>query len=405
MLDSIYIGMSGLVGYSKGLRVISNNLTNVNTPGFKGSELQFADLFYQQNGSDPGMPGEPSAQFGTGLNTLSTTIRFKQGDLQQTGNQLDAAVTGQGFFIVKDKDGQTHYTRNGQFQFNQDGFLVTTTDDSHVQALNDSGELTDISVNGIKINPPTPTTMVSFAGNLSDATDPASTNPPPVFTLNNVNVIDNAGKTHSLTLNFTNKGSGDWSVDALDGTTAVGSGAIEFSGGTIVAASSKVLLNYAPAGASPLALTLDFSNVNAFTSVPTSQSPLKVDKQDGIATGDLTNVTFDTDGKLVATYSNGQTTKNTQLALASFDSDLDLKQDGGNTFSFIGTDGRVPHLGHANTLSFGSITAGSVEGSNVDLAEEFSQLIVMQRGYQASSHVVTTANDMIQELFDMKGNK
>src|SRR6185312_2582735 len=198
MLDSIYIGMSGLVGYSKGLKVISNNLTNVNTPGFKGSELQFADLFYQENGSNTGNPDEPPAQFGTGLNTLVTSIRFNQGDLQQTNNPLDVGVTGLGFFVVKDKDGTVHYTRNGQFQFDKDGFLVDSTGKLRVQALDANGQLTDVSLNGLKINAPKPTTNITFTGNLSNATPPSTTTPS-VFTLNNVNVIDDAGQTHSLT--------------------------------------------------------------------------------------------------------------------------------------------------------------------------------------------------------------
>jgi flagellar hook protein FlgE len=117
----------------------------------------------------------------------------------------------------------------------------------------------------------------------------------------------------------------------------------------------------------------------------------------------LTKAIFDGDGKLEASYSNGQTVKGPQLALAYFDSNQDVEQLGGNEFGSSNT--RAMHMGHANTQSFGSVGSGVLEGSNVDMAKAFGDLIVMQRGYQASSHVVSTANDMIQELFDMKGHR
>src|SRR6478609_2117952 len=121
MLDSIYIGMSGLTGYEKGLRVIGNNLTNMNTPGFKGSQMQFADLFYQGSaGGGQSLSGGGSSgnQLGTGLNTLATMINFKAGETQQTGNDLDLAINGDGYFVLRDGSEQ-RYTRAGQFQFDK----------------------------------------------------------------------------------------------------------------------------------------------------------------------------------------------------------------------------------------------------------------------------------------------
>src|SRR4051794_22833120 len=116
MLNSIYIGMSGLQGYSQGLRVIANNTANLNTPGFKGSTLQFADMFYSNNRTQAGPGG--MMQVGYGLNTAGTVLNFQQGELRQTGNSLDLAVDGQGLFTVKDASGDLHYTRAGQFSFN-----------------------------------------------------------------------------------------------------------------------------------------------------------------------------------------------------------------------------------------------------------------------------------------------
>ena len=126
-------------------------------------------------------------------------------------------------------------------------------------------------------------------------------------------------------------------------------------------------------------------------------------KQDDHVAGALTDVTFDDEGFISAKYSNGQTVKGARLALASFDSEVNIEQAGSN--EFISNNPAAVHYGYAKTKSFGSLQTNVVEGSNVDMAQEFSNLIVMQRGYQASSHVVSVANDMIQELFDMKGHR
>jgi flagellar hook protein FlgE len=397
MLDTIFIGMSGLTGYSKGLRVIGNNLTNVNTPGFKGAQLQFADLFYQGNGTQgPGL-GSGGVQLGTGLNTLSTVISFKSGELHQTGNDLDLAVDGEGFFVLRDGE-QSHFTRSGQFRFDKDGFLVSQTSGLHVSGLDDSNQLSDISLNELHSNPPKATDTVKFSGNLSS-------NAAADVTLNNVTVIDPAGGEHLVKLTFKNNSAtvaGDWTVTASDTSGTIGTGDIQFASGNVVASASKITLSYSPSGIAPFSFTLDFSsNVTSFAGG--NNSTVAVSSQDGYGAGELTKVTFDADGTLVAKYSNGQSTKGAHLALARFNSNQELQQLGGN--DFISTGKQSAHLGRAKSQSFGTISTGVVEGSNVDMAEEFSNLIVMQRGYQASSHVISTANDMIQELFDMKGHR
>lgn len=393
MLDTIYIGTSGLTSYSEGLRAVGNNLTNVNTPGYKGSQLQFADLFSQQSGVDSGGSNGGSTS-GGGLQTLATTINFKQGDFQQTGNALDAAVDGLGFFVLRDSNnGQLRYTRDGQFQFDANGFLTSRVDGARVQALTDKNQLADVTLNSIQNNAPKTTGTVTLTGNLaSDGT---------TFTLNGVTVIDAVGGQHTLTLTFTNN-SGTWTVSVADGGATVGTGTIQFSSGTIVPGQDSVSLTYSPSGVSPIPLKFDFSSgVTSFANSGTST--LSVSKQDGHVAGTLTNVTFNEEGYLATTYSNGQTDKNVRLALATFDSEVNLQQVGSNEFA--SSNPTAVHYGYAKTKSFGSMKASVVEGSNVDMAQEFSNLIVMQRGYQASSHVVSTANDMIQELFDMKGHR
>jgi flagellar hook protein FlgE len=392
MFDIISIGMSGLVGYARGLRVIGNNLANVNTTGFKGSQLSFSDRFYQMLGTS----GGANAQLGTGLDAGSTVVNFQNGTFTQTGNPLDAAVNGEGFFVLHN-DGAVRYTRAGQFQFNTEGILVSQTSGAHVQGLDANGQLRDISNTALQVSPPKASSIVKFSGNLSS-------NATADVAVNDVTVFDSAGAPHALNCVFHNNGAvtpGTWTVTVSDANGTVATGQIGFSGGSPQTGASSMALTYSPAGTNPLSLTLDFSG--AVTSFATgTTSSLAMATQDGYAVGALTALSFDAQGELVATYSNGQTVKGVQLALARFDSNQELIESGKGEFEIPGT--ATVHLSTAKSGVFGSIVGGSVENANIDLAQEFSNLIVMQRGYQASSHVISTANDMIQELFDMKGH-
>ena len=192
MIESIYVGMTGLSSFSRGLRVIANNTTNLNTPGFKGSSLRFADAFYS-NGS---YSGHQFGQLGYGVSTTGTMMSFKPGELRQTGNGLDLAIDGQGLFTLRGEDGKITYTRAGQFQFNSDGILVNQGTGEKVMGVGTDGKLTEISIANRRTNAGKPTTAIKFTGNLSSTgTDQ---------TINNVRVIDSAGGEHTLSLKFTN---------------------------------------------------------------------------------------------------------------------------------------------------------------------------------------------------------
>lgn len=395
MLDSIYIGMTGLLGYQRGLRVISNNVANLNTPGFKGSHLQFADLFYTSGDAQPGHSGQGKS--GVGLNTLSTTLNFTQGEFRQTGNSLDLALNGDGFFVERDDSGATRYTRAGQFEFNADGILVDRTDGSHVMALDDSGKLTEIKLSGLRSNAAKPTATIQFQGNLS--------NDGTTHTIDGVKVFDAVGGEHTLKLTFTNgapSNAGQWTVTVTDGSTTVGTGTIKFVNGVPDPAASKIDLTYQPAGVASMGLSFDFqSNVTSFAAGTTST--LAFAKQDGFAGGTLTSAKFDENGRLTLAYSNGQTVHGARIAVARFDTTGALEPLGGNKFG--AKDGGGLHLGTAGDNGFASVSSGTLELSNVDLSQEFGDLIVTQRGYQASSQIVSTANEMIQQLFDMKSRR
>lgn len=392
MMETINVGMSGLLGYSRGLRVIANNTANINTPGFKGSSLQFADMFASHN---PGAGGG-LMQIGYGLDTNGTALNFKQGELRQTGNGLDLAVDGQGLFTLKDANGNIHYTRAGQFQFDTDGVLVNRSDGSKVLAQNADGSIGEVSISGLKTKEGKASTVAKFNGNVSSTGTDA--------TVGSVKIFDSAGGEHLLSVKLTNTNAttaGSWKVELMEGTAVIGTGQIIFVAGKPQAGSGKVNVTYSPAGVPAVPIELDFStDVTSFASG--TLSTIAFASQNGYAAGSLTDASFDDKGKLVLSYSNGQkSTDGPRLSLGRFDSLDAVTPIGGNQFD--ATDSLAWRVGLAGDGSFGAVRAGVVEISNVDLSQEFSDLVIMQRGYQAASQVISTANDMLQELFSMRG--
>lgn len=393
MLDSIYIGLTGLTSFSQGLNNISNNVTNLNTAGYKRGELGFTDLYYRYElASD----GDRSAYAqGSGVSSGQSSTVFKQGDFRQTGNDLDAAIDGNGFFVLLE-DGKQYYSRAGQFQIDDKGYLVSRDDGAKVAVL-EGGQLRDVSIDGVRTSAPKATTTVK-------PTDILSTNDP-TFDLNNVTVIDSRGDSHLWTLSFTNNSTttpGSWTVSVKENGTELANGEIIFDGtGKPTTDHETLNVDFTPANGAPTQkVLLDFSGVSAYSS---SLSTVRMASQDGVQAGFLTKVTLDADGYVVLTYSNAQTTKLARLALADFSDPNRLEKLGGSRFAATG-DQRAS-FGAPGTAQFGKIKSGGIEASNVDLAQEFSELIVVQRGYQAASQVISAANDMLQQLNDIKGRR
>ncbi|WP_198971506.1 flagellar hook protein FlgE [Xylophilus sp. ASV27] len=389
MIDSIYVGMSGLAGFSSGLRAIANNTTNLNTPGYKSTSMQFSDAFYSRSSSNGGNSG----QLGYGLSTAGTALSFKQGEMRQTGNGLDLAIDGEGLFTLKNPDGSTAYSRAGQFHFNADGVLVNAAG-AKVLGLDANGVMSEISIAGMKTQPGKASSVLSFNGNVSPAS--ATQN------IAGVKVIDAAGGEHTLSVKLTDTSAttaGSWRVDLLEGSSVVGTGQLVFDNtGRPTAASAKVSMSYTPAGQATVPLTLDFST-DVTSNSSKSVSAINFSKQDGYASADLTSTAFDATGVLILTYANGETAKGSRLSLSRFDSTATVRAIGDNEYE--ATDSSGWHAGTAGG-AFGSVKSGFVELSNVDLSQEFSDLVIMQRGYQASSQVITTANEMLQQLFSMQ---
>lgn len=404
MFDSIYNGKTGLLAFSKGLDVLSNNIANLNTPGYKSAELAFRDLFLKYT-TLGGNSDETSMQMGSGVDTPSTALRFRQGEFRETGNALDAAIDGNGFFVLKNDKGYV-YSRAGQLEFDADGFLVDRTSGLHVMGLQ-GASLVDITLSGRRSSPPQATSEVVFVGNLSSGST--------THVIRDISVYDALGTNHRLTVNFARNTaagapSGSWLLEvrdqgAADPTAVIASGEIRFQGnGSPDTGFNTLSFSYAPAGGAPAStIVLDFGDPGTFSGTTNfsggTTSDARVASQNGYAAGSLTKTAFDAQGVLQLTYSNGQTATGESLALAWFQDLQKLVLGGGGIFENNG--GETPVLESPATGGMGKIVAGKIELSNVDLTEQFTDMVIIQRGYQASSQVTSVANEMIQQLLEI----
>jgi len=413
MIDSIYVATSGMLGHERALNVISNNISNLNTSGFRGSTVSFANVF-----SGTAQNGEQNEQFvgqeglgGGGVDATRTLLDMRPGTAQQTGRDLDLSLRGSGFFVLRDESGSIFYTRDGAFSFNTDDALVAndaaTGQTLNVMSRNPAGQFVPITLAGLKTSPAKATTTISFQGNLSPSDSDVNNTPLTVF--------DQNGGAHSLTVEFvkdtaTPPGAPPgttttWTVKISEGSLQVGSADVAFANDRLAPGSTSLPVFLTLAGADPLDVTLDFSQVNGGTAAnagdPTTSSQVSVNTQDGFALGTISKESFDTSGVLTITYSNGQTATGARLVLAQITDQDALVELGNSLFTY---QGRQPvTLREAGTDL--QVNAQSLEASNVDLTAEFSALILAQRGYQGSSQVVSTANDMLQQLLDMKSGR
>jgi len=363
------------------------------------SAVDFADLF---SGTAPNSPqnGAFAGQQnlgGGGLDSTHTQLDLRAGTQQQTGRDLDLFLQGNGFFVVTEPDGAIRYTRDGAFKFN-DGALVTSAQELKVMTRNANGELVAVELKDLQVNPPKATTEVTFTGDLSsDDTD---------HSIDSVDVFDKLGGKHTLSLKFTKSTDAtagtlpgatvSWKVSVVEGSEEIGTGTVDFVGGVV---SSPLQLTLAFKNTEQADVAFNFSGVNGFSLGTTST--LAVQKQDGFASGTIATETFDTNGVLKLTYSNGQMVDGPKLVLAEIRDDGGLKEIGNSLFAYQGSQ-TVTLREAGEDLQ---VLSKSLEQSNVELTSQFSELILMQRGYQASSQVLSTANDMLQELFDIRGHR
>lgn len=394
MLGAIYIGLSGMQAYSQGLQTISNNVANMNTLGFKATSVDFTDLYSYGGG---GMSYLGSSTSGAGTRMSPPMVNFAQGDLRQSENDLDLAIQGSGFFVLLDGD-RTYYTRTGQFVVDEDGYISQRGTDYHLAVLDGAGKVVELNIDAKRTSPPEATTRIKFADNLSSSATTAS--------VSDVVVYDSRGGKQVWTVQFdkaaTQSGATtDWTVTVKDSNGAtVGTSTLSFIGSIVDPSKTELTINTTPQGADPLSVILDFSTGVTSFSGGTS-STLRAAKPDGRGVGALTAVTVEQDGQLKLAWSNEKTELVGAIAIADFRDPQQLESIGEGRFVHTGS-GRMRVLA-SGVEGIGKILSKQLEASNVDLSKEFGELILIQRGFQASSQVVSVSNDMIQQLFGIRG--
>ena len=499
MLRSMYAGVSGLRNHQTRLDVIGNNIANVNTIGFKSSRVTFKDLFSQTlraaTSAQSGRGGSNPIQVGLGMTLASIDTDHGDGSIQYTGKATDLAIEGSGFFIIR--DGNTlMYTRAGNFDLDEEGYLVVPGTGYRVQGLDLAsgvdGKLTDIRVSTGTTYDPRATTRIDFANNLDvtadvgtevvtsievydslgrlhvvnmtftrgandtnswdwaaystvtervnisgnlDYTDSASVE-------DTIRVTDSTGKQYTVVLEFTYDNVTDtwqWETEidgvAISGpptgtqpitvgdsdiyldfsglsigsggttlaTVAVGteleSGTLEFDEHGRIKDGSKageIELQLSLA-TSPQKIALDFSAVTG-TAAETS---ISIPYRDGAPQGALQSYSIDGAGNIVGEFSNGLISTVGKVALARFANPAGLMKVGNTAFVESNNSG-LKQIGQAGTAGFGSIASSSLEMSNVDLSLEFTEMIVTQRGLQANSRIITTSDEVLQEVVNLK---
>jgi flagellar hook protein FlgE len=413
MIGSLFAGISGLNANATAMTVIGDNIANVNTTAFKANRASFANVLSQSLG------GSAGNGIGRGVEFWGTSPLWTQGSLENTGSATDLAINGKGFFIVQDGTGSNYYTRAGLFHLDEAGDMINP-DGYQVQGyeIDDAGNLgnlTAISIPGERISAPSATTELSVDINLDSRT---ATNG---SYSTSQSVFDSLGNAIPLTMTFTKTANvREWSVSASIPATAGTGVAFNPAGGpaaaitmtfdsdgnlTIPASDQTLRLTLTNGATSPLDITWDLYDAtlanNGDLTEFASQSATTFQRQDGYASGVLRSISVDEDGVVTAAYSNGQLTPTFQIALADFPSYDGLEKMGKNLYAESLASGQ-PMPGAAGNGRLGTITPSAIEMSNIDLAQEFVKMITTQRAFQANSRVITTSDEILSELINIK---
>jgi len=410
MITSFSTALSALAADTTAIDVIGNNLANLNTPGFKANVVSFHDLVTQSLGAGLG-----ETQVGFGVGAPVTLRQFSQGAIQSTGGPLDAAIQGDGFFVVRSNSNQTLYTRGGNLQVDTAGTLTMPTGE-HLQGWTSTGGPVntnvppgDISVPVGSLKAPIATTALSVDLNLNSS---AATGDQFSST---VQVVDSLGNFHNVTVTFTKQAAANTWNYSLAFPNADLTAAGTPTTGTLTFSSSGVLTNPTSAstppvlnangltdGAANLALTWNIFDgqtprITQF-SQPSASSALA---QNGAAAANLVHVGVGDGGQILAQYSDGQQVVVGQLAMATVRNPESLIAVGNSTYQ-LSARSALPAIGLPGTGGRGAVLGGSVEASTVDIAREFTNLIIFQRGYQANTRLITTVDEISQETINLK---
>ncbi|MGY8760861.1 MAG: flagellar hook protein FlgE [Nitrospinaceae bacterium] len=404
LLSSLYTGVSGLSANSEAMGIIGDNISNVNTVGFKSSKAVFSDLF-----STVLANGSTTRQLGRGSQLSGTLKEFSQGAFEASSNALDMALDGSGFFVVNNGSGN-QYTRAGQFRLNDNGLVQTVTGQT-LQGQRVTNGTVSSTVEGIDLagvqSSPEATTSFTLGANLDASSSSAATFNSPISIYNSV------GTQVTASIQFCKvDGANSWTynISTSEGTLTSGaSGTVSFDNSgnlTSPVTDPSIVIDYSASASPALTQTLSWDLVNSsgttngkltgFAAASNNNSLV----QDGFSTGTLVGLTTDSTGIISGLFNNGQTDKLFQVTLGDFLAPTGLQRAGSNLFSETADSGQVV-LGTAGTGGFGGITGQSLELSNVDLAEQFVTMIQTQQAFQASARIITTADDLMTEAVNL----
>ena len=413
MFTSFSTALSALGAHSTAVDVVGNNLANLNTPGFKASVVSFYDLVTQSLGAGLG-----ETQVGFGVARPITLRQFSQGAIQSSAGPLDAAIQGDGFLVLRSKANATIYGRGGNLQVDRNGSLLTATGErvqgwaSQTGVINTNLPVGDITVPVGSLRPATSTSQITFDMNLNAR---ATAGPPPDTFSSSMETYDSLGVSHIVTIQMTKTANaGEWSysysVPDADVSTPVAPVT-----GTVTFGPNGVLTN-PPAtgpfptlsisglnsGAAPMDVTWNMFNGDTPRLTQFAQpSAISALGQNGSPAAQLVRVGLGDGGVMLAQYSNGEQVVVGQLAMASIRNPESLISVGNNSYQ-LSARSATPAVGTPGTGGRGTIIGGAVENSTVDIAKEFTNLIVLQRGYQANTRVITTVDEISQETINLK---
>lgn len=451
MMRSMYAAVSGLRVHQTKMDVIGNNIANVNTVGYKKGQVTFQEAFNEvirgASGAQDGKGGTNPQQIGLGVNMGSMNTIHTPGASQRTDNPTDLKIEGNGYFMVSgDKDLSTkYYTRAGNFVFDEAGNLVTPNGMKVLAKYNGSKEYADKM--GIDINkdldsvwvsktimaPASATTKAELDGNLNSSKPTFDYNNPKEeeVVYKNFSIKDSLGNDYTINLAFTKMGANSWDyhvtsidgpgsvtvntppiTDPLDENTSSQGGTVTFNtdGSMNIDGSEKFSLELSGMAGSYFGELTDKNDPSTATNTISidlsgisqvkGESELK-SEVNGRKAGKVTGYSINASGEVVASFSNGIKESLWRIQLANFDNPMGLEKIGGNLYDVSANSGD-PNTGNPNSGSFGKVTAGVLEMSNVDLSNEFTEMITTQRGFQANSRVITTTDEMLQELVNLK---
>ncbi len=434
-LRALSSGVSGLKGHQTMMDVIGNNISNINTIGFKSGRVTFSEAFAQtlRNSNLPQaqLGGTNPQQVGLGISVNTIDTQFSQGNIENTSNVTDLALQGNGFFIVK-QNGKQLYTRSGNFTLDADGKLVNSGSGAIVQGkLAVNGEIpsgnntVDIIIPTDIKSPAKATTDIKFSGNLSASapinTDLANSLPAGSTTTGSAVVYDSLGNKFTITIKYAKTADSPnqawtWEAtrpDPASTTSAplppipIGTGDVSFNtDGSLLTPdpATPPQLTFDPAnGADPLTIDVNFGDVGKFTGLTASQglSTVAAKETNGYGLGSLNNISIETDGTIRGIFTNGTLQTLGQVMIADFTNPGGLTRVTGSMYDFSGNSG-VAQVGAAGSVNSSQVLSNSLEQSNVDLAEEFTKMIIAQRGFQANAKVITSSDEFMQEIVNIK---